>query len=157
MGNLGVAVLLVELADNVWGLQVTLSERMVDLILVQLFENAVQFHPQRQPKIRFTVSRDANPERILFRMQDDGITLSSEQLQQVWEPYYQAEKLMTGQVPGMGLGLSRIAMLVAQSGGECWMENVAGGPGVVVCLTLPRVATNGHYHVVPATSAATLR
>ncbi len=153
----GVADVEVELADNVWGLHVTLSERTVDLILVQLFENAVQFHPKRQPKIRLTVARDANPERVLFRMQDDGITLSSEQLQQVWEPYYQAEKLMTGQVPGMGLGLSRIAMLVAQSGGECWMENVVGGPGVVVCLTLPRVSTTDPDPVVPATRAATLR
>lgn len=133
----GVVDLEVELADNLVDIHVPMSDRTVELILTQLLENAVKFHPRHQPKVKLSAARDIHRQAVLLRLQDDGVTLAPEQLDQVWTPYYQAEKVLTGQVPGMGLGLSHIAMLVAQVGGESWMENVVGSPGVVVTLALP--------------------
>lgn len=133
----GVTDIKADLPHSLLDLRVALSKRMVEIILTQLLENAVKFHPRRQPKIKLSATTDTLLQRITLRLQDDGVTLSSEQLGQAWEPYYQAEKLATGQVPGMGLGLSRVAMLMAQIGGTCWMENVPDAPGVVVFLELP--------------------
>jgi DNA-binding response OmpR family regulator/anti-sigma regulatory factor (Ser/Thr protein kinase) len=133
----GVSDLEVDLAVTHQDLHVPLSEQTVELILTQLFENAVKFHPRRQPKIKLSATCNIQRQGVVLRVEDDGVTLSSEQLEQVWKPYFQAEKTLTGQIPGMGLGLSNIAMLVAQAGGESWMENVAGAPGVIVCLMVP--------------------
>ncbi|NJN95863.1 MAG: sensor histidine kinase [Anaerolineales bacterium] len=70
-------------------------------------------------------------------MADDGQVLPPEQLAKVWTPYYQAEKYFTGQVAGMGLGLSMVAALVWRVGGVCRMYNRPAGPGVVVELVVP--------------------
>ena len=55
----------------------------------------------------------------------------------MWTPYYQAEKLFTGEVRGMGLGLAMVASLVWEAGGSCRMFNRADGPGITVELLLP--------------------
>ena len=68
---------------------------------------------------------------------DNGILLSPEQLNHVWQPYYQAEKNFTGERPGMGLGLPMVATLVWESGGRCRIRNRDEAPGVVVELELP--------------------
>ena len=65
------------------------------------------------------------------------MTLSPERLAQVWTPFYQGEKDFTGQLKGMGLGLSMVASLVWEKGGHCRMVNRQPGPGVVVELFLP--------------------
>lgn len=53
-----------------------------------------------------------NAGQVTVHISDDGLTLSPEHLAQVWTPYYQGEKYFTGQLDGMGLGLSLVASLV---------------------------------------------
>ena len=55
----------------------------------------------------------------------------------VWSPYIQGEKYFTGEAPGMGLGLSLVATLVWQVGGEVELTNRRDGSGVEVILRLP--------------------
>jgi hypothetical protein len=62
------------------------------------------------------VSR-SNAATVNLRIDDDGLTLSPEQLARAWSPYYQGEKYFTGQATGMGLGLSMVATLVWGAGG----------------------------------------
>jgi two-component system cell cycle response regulator len=64
------------------------------------------------------------------------MTLTPEQLDQAWTPYYQGEKHFTGEVPGMGLGLATIATIIWGVGGICRIANRADRPGVVVELTV---------------------
>ncbi len=87
--------------------------------------------PSHKVKI-FNVS-----DKIHIQIKDDGLTLSPKQLTKIWTPYYQAEKYFTGQVPGMGLGLSMVASLVWSLGGTCEAYNRERGPGIVVELGLP--------------------
>jgi nitrogen fixation/metabolism regulation signal transduction histidine kinase len=70
---------------------------------------------------------------------DNGLTLSPEQLTNVWTPYYQGEKYFTGEAQGMGLGLALVATLVWNVGGTCTLSNQADGSGVVVGLLVPLV------------------
>ena len=68
---------------------------------------------------------------------DDGLSLSPEQIANAWMPYYQGERYVTGNVPGMGLGLSTVAALVWEVGGQCRLANRVDGTGVVVELSSP--------------------
>jgi len=117
-------------------LQLVLSSQSVELILSELLENAQKFHPQQNPIVEICVfQKDA--QTVQIKVSDNGLTLSPEQLTQVWTPYYQGEKFFTGQAIGMGLGLSMVASMVWSVGGECGMYNQVGGRGVVVDLMIP--------------------
>ena len=53
----------------------------------------------------------------------------------------QGEKDFTGEVPGMGLGLSTVNTIVWGAGGSSRIMNREDRPGVVVRLTVPVVKT----------------
>ncbi len=112
-----------------------LSAQAVELILWELFENAKKFHPQQSPKLEIVLSRV--PEGVRLQIRDDGTSLSSDQLARIWIPYYQVEKRFTGQVPGMGLGLSMVASLVWEARGTCHAYNREDGAGIVIEINMP--------------------
>jgi CheY-like chemotaxis protein len=118
---------------------VSLSDQSVELILREIFNNSKKFHPEQSPTIEVTLLQTDNG-NITLQIADDGINLSADKLNRVWIPYYQAEKYFTGQIDGMGLGLSRVASLVWSAGGSVSLTNRETGPGIVVSLTLPTSA-----------------
>jgi signal transduction histidine kinase len=101
-----------------------------------LLENAVKFHPIRQPRVEVDV-KCWSDDIVHLCIRDDGVTLSAEQLRMAWTPYIQGEKYFTGEAPGMGLGLALVATLVWQAGGEVTFANRERGRGVEVNLRLP--------------------
>ena len=116
--------------------ELILSQRAMELILWELMENAKKFHPKQNPKVEILIS-PTNSDEITLKVQDDGINVSPEHLSKFWDPYYQGEKNFTGQVDGMGLGLSMVSALVWRVGGTCRANNRADKPGIVIELVLP--------------------
>jgi CheY-like chemotaxis protein len=114
-----------------------LTRRSLSVILRELFMNARKFHPTHRPHVWLTVGT-VTPERMVMRICDNGVHLTPEQLRRVWRPYYQAEKSFTGQLEGMGLGLSMIARIVHAVNGTATIGNRTDGPGICVTIVLPR-------------------
>jgi two-component system, cell cycle response regulator len=133
--EIGLESVTVTVPDSLQATRLTLSVQAMELALREILENAKKFHPQRTPTVEVMVSHASD--NICLQVCDDGLTLSPEQLAQVWTPYYQAEKNFTGQVSGMGLGLSLVAALVWNVGGTSRLYNHTDRAGVVVELTLP--------------------
>ncbi len=115
---------------------ITLTDRAFELILWEILENAKKFHPKHAPNVEVRASCIGN-HRLCLRVSDDGVTLTPDQLASAWTPYYQGEKNFTGELSGMGLGLTMVAALVWSASGKCHLYNRVPGPGVVVELTLP--------------------
>jgi K+-sensing histidine kinase KdpD len=111
------------------------STKMMELVLYELFENARKFHPENMPEIDVHVSRQEKMVKITVT--DNGRFLAPDQLEEVWTPYYQAEKSFTGEIPGMGLGLPVIASLIWQVNGQCRLYNRPDKPGITAELLLP--------------------
>ncbi len=129
---------LLNLTNTITGQSIVpLSAQVIELILEELFQNAQKFHPQQSPKVEITLSETSHQLRI--QVADDGQTLSADQLARLWTPYYQAERGFSGQLPGMGLGLSTVASFVWNVGGTCRAYNRAAGPGIVVDLLIPLI------------------
>jgi two-component system cell cycle response regulator len=118
------------------GQKLRLSQRAVETVLWELLENAQKFHPLHMPNVEVAVAHE-KPGSISLRVIDDGVTLAPDQVIKVWSPYYQAERSFTGERPGMGLGLSLVAALIWEVGGDCKFRNRDDGPGVIVELALP--------------------
>ena len=99
-------------------------------------ENAKKFHPQKSPQVSIELLPQP-PKAMLLRVTDNGASLTPEQIEKVWLPYYQVEKYFTGEVPGMGLGLTMVAAVLWEVGGACRFRNREDGAGAVVELTIP--------------------
>lgn len=117
--------------------RLALSARAMECILYELIENAKKFHPQQAPTIAIELRPNPATHMITLRVTDDGATLTPEQIEKVFMPYYQAEKYFTGEVPGMGLGLTMVARILWEVGGACRFENRRDGRGAVVELLIP--------------------
>ena len=115
--------------------QLSISPKAMEVVLWEILENAKKFHPLQSPVVEVFASR-TSAETIRLQISDDGIFLSPAQLAHAWTPYYQGEKYVTGEVPGMGLGLPLVAYLVWSVGGRCHMDNRSEAPGVIVELVL---------------------
>ena len=115
---------------------IALSQRAVECILWEVLENAKKFHPRESPDVDIVLTVEAKGP-LTLKVIDNGVTLSPNQIARAWAPYYQGEKYFTGEIPGMGLGLSMVAALVWEVGGACRLRNRDDGPGVIVELTIP--------------------
>ncbi len=115
----------------------TLPQPAIEVILRELLHNAQKFHPQQTPALEISLSYSPSQSQIKLKISDDGLTLSPEELTQIWMPYYQVDKYLTGQVQGMGLGLSRVALLIKSVGGSYRVYNRLNKSGLVIELMLP--------------------
>lgn len=122
--------------ETVQGVRLSLSGWSLEAILWEILENAKKFHPRNMPVTTINVAK-TGVQQVQIQVWDDGLTLSPEQLVHMWMPYYQGDKFATGQVAGMGLGLSMVATHVWSVGGSCRSFNREDGPGVVIELVLP--------------------
>ena len=113
-----------------------LSQQAVECILWELMENAKKFHPQKSPTVSIELA-PLSTKAMLLRVIDNGASLTPEQIEKVWLPYYQVEKYFTGEVPGMGLGLTMVAAVLWEVGGACRFRNREDGAGAIVELTIP--------------------
>jgi K+-sensing histidine kinase KdpD len=132
----------VDLPPELAPVRLSLSEKAVESILWEILENARKFHPCQSPSMSVTVQ--SRRQAVSLEIADDGLTLSPEQLTWAWLPYIQGEKYVTGETPGMGLGLALVASLVWSAGGEVGLRNRHDGGGVIVELTLPVRGANTH-------------
>ena len=134
-GELGIETPVLEFASDALDIDLPLSRSVLRDILFELLENAMKFHPRKSPSTTIRVDRAAKGLRL--RVIDDGIRLSPEQLLRIWHPYYQGDKDATGEVPGMGLGLSMVAVVAWEIGGVCRAYNRTDREGLVVEIEIP--------------------
>lgn len=126
----------VTVAPELTGRELPVSATSLDLVLVELLENARKFHPQQAPAVAVEAVADGSG-GVRLRIIDDGVSLSPAQLERAWIPYYQADKHLAGEIPGIGLGLSYVATIVWRAGGDCRLRNRDDRPGLIVELRLP--------------------
>jgi signal transduction histidine kinase len=106
----------------------------LELALSNLLNNAIRFSgPLAQVEAEL-VRR--GPEAWL-RIRDRGIGLAPEDLERVFDPFYQVEDHMTRRHEGMGLGLSIVRGIAEAHGGRAWAESPGPGKGTTFTLAIP--------------------
>ena len=109
----------------------------VELILRNLLSNAVKFTPEGG-QIRVGAGRDpGSPDQVRITVTDSGIGLSTDQVEQVWERFYQVDSSLTRKHGGIGLGLAVARHLVELHGGRTWATSPGLGRGSTFGLSLP--------------------
>ncbi|HYI85481.1 MAG TPA: ATP-binding protein, partial [Burkholderiales bacterium] len=116
------------------GLRLTLAEPEAPLllrtdpdkvrqILLNLAGNAVKY--TKRGDVRVALGGESH-HRAELRVSDTGIGISPNQLQYIFEPFWQADTGQRGRDGGTGLGLSVVRRLVQLLGGQVSVESVPG-------------------------------
>ena len=104
--------------------------RRLQQVLVNLFSNGCKYN-RRGGRLTI-VSRDVG-ERVCLDIRDEGVGLSEAELAELFQPFKRLAK--TTDVPGTGLGLTVVKMLVGQMNGTVEVASELGrGTCFTVCL-----------------------
>ena len=107
-------------------------------ILLNFVANGVKFTPDGG---RITVGAERERDHIRVWVTDTGIGIPSDQLESVFEPFFQVDRGPTRKYPGMGLGLAIARDLARAMNGDVWMESTPG-VGSTAWLVLPAVLSS---------------
>ncbi len=96
-------------------------------ILVNLLSNAVKFTSSGHILVSVNAQAlDTSKHRIHFAVQDTGMGIPGDKLEQIFESFSQVDASTTRQHGGTGLGLAISKRLCEVMGGEIWVESVLG-------------------------------
>lgn len=109
-------------------------------IFTNLIHNAVKFTP---PRGEVHVEGEWDAEWCRIRVRDTGMGIPAQDLERIFDKFYQVDSSSTRQQSGTGLGLCITRQLVAAHGGEIGVESELG-KGSIFTVTLPiRAAVEG--------------
>ena len=108
------------------------DKRRARELLRALLSNAVKF--TEAGRVDVTLSRDTS--WVAVEVSDTGIGLDTDQIEMIWEPFWQAANPMTRKAGGSGLGLSIARRLATLLGGDLQVSSTPG-QGSSFTLRLP--------------------
>lgn len=95
--------------------------------LVNLLSNAIKFSEQGKVSLHTHMShQEADVVRLRFSVTDNGIGMSTEQLERLFRPFTQADSSTTRRFGGTGLGLSIVKRLTEMMGGNVGVASATG-------------------------------
>ncbi|PZU91582.1 MAG: hypothetical protein DCE90_19530 [Pseudanabaena sp.] len=124
---------------------ITIDERRIRQVLINLLNNAVKFTPEGGKislKVNF-LAFAANPviarssavacDTLEISIVDTGIGIAPDQIQRLFQPFVQVESALNRSYNGTGLGLALVKRLVELHGGEVRLTSELG---VGSCFTI---------------------
>jgi signal transduction histidine kinase len=107
----------------------------MSVVFVNLLLNAIRFTPNDGEIVLSVEDRD---DEVLVVIADTGRGIKEENLEKIFEVFYQEEDHMTRRYGGLGLGLSIARELVNLHGGRIWAESEGLGKGATFRVALPK-------------------
>lgn len=106
----------------------------VGQVIGNVLDNAIRFSPQGR---QVTVALKERNNEYLVSITDQGIGVSPEYIDHIFERFYRVRNTASRQYSGIGLGLFVARAIVEAHGGQIWVESNKG-LGSTFSLTLPR-------------------
>ena len=110
----------------------TVDEKLLYSILSNLLSNAIKYSPP-ESTIYFTFS--GKPETVKFEIQDEGIGMSIEDQQKLYDPFSRGSNART--ILGTGLGLAIVKKCLDLHQGQIFVESQVGN-GSTFTVQIPQ-------------------
>lgn len=104
----------------------------VERVVENLIANALKYAPADAPIHVRVTSVDGE---LALLVEDGGLGVAREDREAIFEPFNRAG--VSGDIPGVGMGLSLVRAFAEMHGGAAWVEDRPGG-GARFVVTLPR-------------------
>jgi signal transduction histidine kinase/DNA-binding response OmpR family regulator len=117
-------------------------------VLVNLLSNALKFTDRGFVKTRVSWDslEDGRSGTLLIDVEDTGIGIPAEELEEIFKPFVQVESRETAETEGTGIGLTIVKRLTELMGGRLAVESKVG-QGTVFHLHFANVAVSGRLPV----------
>jgi signal transduction histidine kinase len=102
-------------------------------VLRNLLDNAVKYSPQGG---LIVVRGEVHKDEVVVSVADQGVGLTPEHLNRLFEKFFRAKSSLGRHVVGSGLGLPISRTIVESHGGRIWAESQTG-EGTTLYFTLP--------------------
>ena len=109
------------------------DEQRIAQVFTNLLGNALKF---TDPDGSIDVNLSRQNGDLLCSVKDSGCGIPPDELDRVFDRFYQVEKVVTRKSGGTGLGLAIVKNIVEAHGGRIWIESQIG-EGTQVSFTLP--------------------
>jgi len=118
--------LLVSIDDNV-PVRIIGDSLRLGQILTNLVDNAIKFTNEGEITIKVKLVQNGGDSALIqFSVKDTGIGLTEEQIENLFQPFTQAETSTTRKYGGTGLGLTISRKLGRLMNGDIWVESEEG-------------------------------
>ncbi|HUT86144.1 MAG TPA: ATP-binding protein, partial [Elusimicrobiales bacterium] len=120
--------------------KVLMSKRKINDIFENLTDNAVKFN--NNERVSITVSANATSDGFVnVSFSDNGSGIPSEEHDKIFDKFYQVEKNFTGEMEGVGIGLSHVKKIIEDSGGTIKVDSQID-KGTTFMFRLPLIKKN---------------
>jgi len=109
----------------------------LEQIFINLLDNAIKFSPEKGEVRISAKDYELDGHLIEVSVADNGMGIPSDELEKIFERFYQVDTSLSKEVKGTGLGLSIVKGLVEAHGGKIWVEGELG-KGSKFTFTLPK-------------------
>ncbi|WP_026712754.1 sensor histidine kinase [Flavobacterium daejeonense] len=114
------------------------EERIIQ-VLNNLFSNAIKFSSETEGKIKITITE--NNDFTAVSIHNNGKAINPEDLEAIFDKFYQARNQNIKKPIGSGLGLAICKKIIEHHKGKIWAESSESG-GTTITFTLPNYNTS---------------
>lgn len=118
--------------------EIAMSEQHLQQVLIILLDNSVKY--SREYK-KIIISAKEEDDNVFLSVKDQGIGISLEHIQDVFNRFYRVDKARSRESGGTGLGLSIAKQILEKNNGTISIESKEG-IGTTVNIILPSVSKN---------------
>lgn len=123
------------ITDTDPALTISADPKRLRAALEHVLDNASRFTPEGG---RITLRATDDDGWIRIAVSDTGIGLAPEELDRIFDDFYQVEDALTRSQGGLGLGLTLARKLIHLHDGRIWAESDGADAGTTVIIELPR-------------------
>jgi len=121
------------------GLFVRGDERLLEIVLTNLLENAVKY-TARTPEANIQIGRHLVDNTTAFYVKDDGVGFDPNFSSKLFTAFQRLHK--SSDFPGTGIGLATVQRIVHRHGGRVWADS-RPNEGATFYFTLPEPDSGG--------------
>lgn len=111
--------------------EISADQEAIRRVLTNLLDNAMKFMPEGGD---LEISGKEKGKEIEISIKDTGLGIAKENLENIFERFWQDKRI----TKGFGLGLSISKSLIGLQGGKIWAESEGEGKGATFLFTLPK-------------------
>lgn len=127
-------ILTVALSPECQPLEIMADEVRLKQVMFNLLTNAVKFTPGPGTIV---VAANVRDKQCVISVTDSGIGIAAEELERIFENFYQVKGGLVDKTRGVGLGLPIAKRLIELHGGRIWVESAGAEQGSCISFTLP--------------------
>jgi signal transduction histidine kinase len=106
------------------------------MALTNLVDNAIKYSPASGT---ITLGGSTEPDQVVVWVRDEGIGVSSEERERIFERFHRVDTRLSRDTPGVGMGLYICRVIMEAHRGRAWVESEGPGRGSTFFISLPRV------------------